>query len=147
LANCRLGTDLVIGDEAYDLGGAFAVCVGPLDWATYLQFVPGGVRFRQTRDLVRFCCRDPLECFVELTLEPGQIPPLELSSSETAGRLGLTSWVRTCEMGQTSVTFAGDDALPSDVDHPPVEQRDREPAMAWLDGAEPERLFGEDSWK
>ena len=36
---------------------------------------------------------------------PGQVPPLQLTSDDRAGRLGYTSWARTGEMGETDVTF------------------------------------------
>ncbi len=110
LANSRLGVDLTVGEQVYDLGGAFCVCIGPLDWKTYLAFVPGGPRFRQTRDLTRLYICDPLAFNIEVTLRPGEVPEMQLTSDEGAGCLGLTTWVRTADLGQTTVTFtAGDD--------------------------------------
>jgi type VI secretion system protein ImpH len=106
LLNCELGVNLTIGDQVYDLGGAFNIVIGPVDWETYLSFVPGGFRFNQTPALVKLYCADPLAFTFELKLCPGQVPQLQLSSGTEAAALGLTSWVRSGDLGQTSVTFA-----------------------------------------
>jgi len=111
LASCGLGVDLTVGEQVYDLGGAFRVCIGPVGWDTYLSFVPGGWRYRQTRDLTRLYCQDPLAVTFQLKVRAGEVPEMQLTSDANASSLGLTSWVRTAEMGETSVTFvAGADA-------------------------------------
>ncbi|MCK4341300.1 MAG: type VI secretion system baseplate subunit TssG [Phycisphaerae bacterium] len=106
LANSGLGVDLTVGDQVYDLGGAFNIAVGPVDWDTYLSFVPGGFRYMQTRALTKLYCCDPLAFTLEVTLRAGEVPETQLTSDSTAGALGMTSWARTEEMGETSVTFA-----------------------------------------
>ncbi len=111
--NSSLGKDLTIGDEVYDLGGAFTVALGPIDWETYLTFLPDGARFAQTRSLVRQFCIDPLSFTFELCLGAGEVPEARLSSDAGAPRLGLTSWVRTDPMPQTSVRFAASLAVSS----------------------------------
>lgn len=105
-ANSGLGVDMTIGDQVYDLGGAFTIEVGPVDWDTYLSLVPGGDRYEQTRDLTRLYCRDPLAFTMQVTLEAGAVPETRLTLDDRAGRLGMTTWVRTEELGETSVTFA-----------------------------------------
>jgi hypothetical protein len=45
-----------------------------------------------------------------VTLQAGEVPELRLTSDEQAGALGLTSWVRTADMGQTTVIFAASKA-------------------------------------
>lgn len=109
VVNCGLGVDLTIGDQVYDLGGAFNVIIGPVDWETYLSFVPGGFRFKQTRALVKLYCFDPLAFTFELKLRPGTIPELQLTSDPGAAALGLTSWVRTGDLDETSVTFTANE--------------------------------------
>jgi type VI secretion system protein ImpH len=108
--NCGLGVDLTIGEQVYDLAGAFTICVGPVDWQTYLSFLPGGFRFQQTRALTRLYGCDPLAFTIQVTLRAGEVPETQLISADQAGALGLTSWVRTAEMGETSVTFAASEA-------------------------------------
>lgn len=106
VTNSTLGTDLTVGEQVYDLGGAFNVTIGPTDWATYLYFLPREPRFEQTRALVQLYCADPLSFTMELCLRAREAPELQLCSDDGAARLGYTSWVRTGELDQTSVTFA-----------------------------------------
>jgi type VI secretion system protein ImpH len=105
VANSTLGVDLTAGAQVYDLAGAFDLSVGPVDWETYLLFLPDGRCFAETCALVRHYCVDPLWFGIELRLRAGEVPELRLSSDDSAARLGYTSWVRTDDMAETSVTF------------------------------------------
>jgi type VI secretion system protein ImpH len=105
-ANSRLGVDLTVGDQVYDLGGAFQIRLGPVDLATYETFLPGAARYEQTRALTRLYCADPLAFSLEIVLRAGEVPMTQLTSNAQAGRLGWTSWVRTGDLGETAVTFA-----------------------------------------
>jgi type VI secretion system protein ImpH len=105
LANCGLGFDLTVGEQVYDLTGSFATTLGPMDWTTYVSFLPGGPRNAETCALVQRFCADPLTFTIELRLRAGEVPEMVLSSGEEGSRLGFTSWVRTEEMPETSVTF------------------------------------------
>ncbi len=124
-ANSRLGLDLTVGDQVYDLGGAFHITVGPVDWPTYLSFVPGGFRYKQTRALTRLYCCDPLAFTLEVALRAKEVPETRLASDDQAGCLGLTSWVRTEEMGETSVTFAASEESFVTLGLSPAEARTR----------------------
>lgn len=121
--NSGLGTDLTIGEQVYDLGGTFTIAVGPVDWTTYMTFVPGGARFRQTRALTRLYCCDPLGFTIEVTLRPGEVPETRLTCDDTAGALGLTTWVRTRAMGETTVTFDATQDTGVSLGAPPVAAR------------------------
>ncbi|MEW6199309.1 MAG: type VI secretion system baseplate subunit TssG [Planctomycetota bacterium] len=121
--NSGLGLDLTIGEQVYDLGGTFTIALGPVDWATYLTFVPGGPRFRQTRALTRLYGTDPLGFQMEVTLRPGEVPALCLTSDDAAGALGMTTWVRTRDMGETTVTFDATQDTGVSLGAPPVAAR------------------------
>ncbi|MCK4659891.1 MAG: type VI secretion system baseplate subunit TssG [Phycisphaerae bacterium] len=107
-ANSRLGVDLTIGEQVYDLSGAFNVVLGPMDWTTYLFFLPGEWGYEQTHSLVQLYCSDPLAFTIEVKLEAREVPETRLSSDGETCRLGFTSWVRTEEapVPETSVTFS-----------------------------------------
>jgi len=105
LANSRLGESVTIGEEVYDLSGSFNITVGPMDWSTYLMFLPGEACWAETCSLVRLYCCDPLSFTLELSLRAAEAPPTRLSSGVTAGRLGFTTWLRTADLPATSVTF------------------------------------------
>ena len=104
-ANCRLGEDLTVGEWVYDLSGAFNLAIGPLDWDTYKRFLPGRDGHAEVRSLVSLYCQDPLWLTIELRLKAREIPELRLTCDDDAGMLGMTTWVRTAEIGETSVTF------------------------------------------
>ncbi len=112
LGNCTLGVDLTVGDQVYDLSGAFTVTVGPVDWQTYLSFVPDGQRYARTQSLVELYRSDPLSFDIQVRLRAGQVPELGLTSDDAAGRLGFTSWLRTDEIPETSVVFGATRAVP-----------------------------------
>lgn len=105
LANCRLGEDMIAGERVYDLSGAFNVQIGPVNWQTYQWLLPDGEAHAQTRALVKFFAADPLSYTIEIRLKAGEVPETRLSSDGTSGRLGLTSWVRTKDVPETSVSF------------------------------------------
>lgn len=112
MTGATLGDDLTVGAQVYDLSGAFNVTLGPMDWSTYLTFLPGEARHGQTCALVERVCADPLAFTIELKLEADQIPELQLTSLGEGSRLGLTSWVRTDEIAETSVTFSASSSGP-----------------------------------
>lgn len=122
VANSTLGRDLTVGEQVYDLSGVFNVTIGPMNWTAYLSFLPDKNRFAETRALVKHYCADPLAFTFELRLHTGEIPETGLSSDGEAGRLGLTSWVRTEEMPETSVTFDASSPVISQVGSEPTER-------------------------
>jgi len=103
--NTRLGEDVTIGEQIYDLSGSFNITLGPMDWSTYLLFLPGEACHDETCSFVRLYCADPLAFTLELSLKENEAPPTRLSSEAAAGRLGYTTWLRTSELPATSVTF------------------------------------------
>ena len=105
MLNSKLGEDLTVGDQVYDLSGAFTICVGPVDWRTYLTFLPDGKRFGETQSLTRLYCRDPLRFSLEITIRAGEAPETQLTSDGDSGRLGFTTWVRTDDAPEVVVIF------------------------------------------
>lgn len=103
--NSRLGVDLTVGEQVYDISGAFNIKVGPMDWPTYVTFLPDGPRYAETRSIALLYSADPLSFSIEARLQAGQVPECQLASDAGTGRLGYTSWVRTTDLPGTSVTF------------------------------------------
>jgi type VI secretion system protein ImpH len=120
VANSRPGENLILGQQVYDLSGAFNVAIGPVDWETYLDFLPDGERFAQTRSLVRLAYSDPLAFTLRIRLKAGVVPEVQLYSDHRAARLGYTSWVRTDQLPETSVTFDAESAPPPESAATPV---------------------------
>ncbi|MEP0844449.1 MAG: type VI secretion system baseplate subunit TssG [Phycisphaerae bacterium] len=104
-ANSRLGVDLTVGEQVYDLNGAFRMTFGPVDWEGFQLFLPDGPAFARARSLARLFCTDPLAFSIEVRLRAGQVPEMQLTSDSRGARLGYTSWVRTDDLPETSVVF------------------------------------------
>lgn len=102
-----LGTDLTVGAQVFDLSGAFQISVGQLTWAEFLEFLPDGDCYAQVCALTSLYCSDPLSFRVELRLKANEVPALQLGAGPAGARLGYTTWVRTKEVGETSVIFDG----------------------------------------
>jgi len=105
--NCRLGGDLIVGEQVFDRSGAFDIVVGPMDWPTYCSFLPISNRFAETVSLTRYACSDPLAFRITLRLAERQVPEARLASDDSAARLGYTCWLRTDEVPATQVVFEG----------------------------------------
>lgn len=128
-ANSGLGTDITVGEQVYDLNGSFCISLGPMDWETYLSFLPGTACYSQTRSLAAFYCTDPLSFSVELHLQAGEIPEMKLTSGTDGSRLGLTSWVRTDEMPETRVLFDESSTVAPEPSGPATEEAREEVAV------------------
>jgi type VI secretion system protein ImpH len=90
--NCSLGVDCSIGEEVRDISSKFRVCVGPLGFDDFRQYLPDANKYRELNDLVRFTLRDQLEFDIELNLDRKEIPELTLASDNLC-QLGWSSWL------------------------------------------------------
>ena len=113
MLNSTLGEDLTVGEQVYDLGGRINIQVGPVDWNTYLTFLPDGQRYAEAKTLVQLYNADPFSFTLEIKLMPDQIPQSRLGGAGGA-RLGYTTWIATKEMPETSAVFDATPAGPFD---------------------------------
>jgi len=100
-----LGEDLTLGSQVYDLCGCVVLALGPMDWDTYLAFLPTESGFQKTRRLTMLYTVDPLDVAFELLLMEHEVPAMCIDSSDESARLGYTSWVHTDDIAETSVVF------------------------------------------
>ena len=91
-AVCGLGVSAVAGGRVWDLQSRFRILVGPLSYADYERFLPGGDSYRRLTDWVRNYAGFELKWDSRLALAPEQVPPLLLGYN---GRLGWTTWLGT----------------------------------------------------
>jgi type VI secretion system protein ImpH len=89
-ANAVLGREAVLGARVPDRQGKFRLVIGPLDYATYQAFLPGGRLLLPLRDWIRNYIGFELAWDLRLILKADQVPAVALGG---AGRLGLTSWL------------------------------------------------------
>jgi type VI secretion system protein ImpH len=125
-----LGAGAVLGARVWDRQNKFRLCLGPLTFAQYESFLPGGPMLQKLVDWVRLYCSFELDWDVRVVLKRNEVPPLKLGggSSERGlvspkprsgegGRLGWTTWLGRrpaeadagdlCLAAETFVTRAG----------------------------------------
>jgi type VI secretion system protein ImpH len=79
----------------WDVQSKFRVRIGPLDFAQFRKFLPGGVGSDRLMDLVRFYVRAELDFDVQLVLRADEVPDSRMSRDEaTAAQLGRYSWLK-----------------------------------------------------
>jgi type VI secretion system protein ImpH len=87
-----LGQNAVAGSRVFDVQGWFRLEVGPLDYAEFLAFLPGGPRLAELAALTRTYVGPALSFDVQLTLKGEEIPPLQLNRSAPIW-LGRNGWL------------------------------------------------------
>jgi type VI secretion system protein ImpH len=97
--NQRLGRGAVLGTRVWEQQGTFALRLGPLTLAQFLDFLPIGRGFQSLCALTRFYVGHELEFGFRLTLQAGEVPESRLSVTN-GPRLGWTSWLKTREFSE-----------------------------------------------
>ena len=100
--NNNLGVSLVVGDRIWDVQSKFRLKVGPLTYAQFQQFLPGGKALRSLCQLTRAYVGPEFDFDVQLILRPEEVPAAQ--SGQRKSRLGWDSWART----KTFTRFAED---------------------------------------
>lgn len=86
----RLGGSLVLGRKVWDCQNKFRIVIGPLDYADYRRFMPGGDSLQRLLAWVRSYCGLALDWEVRLILKKEERPPLRLGG---ATRIGWSTWL------------------------------------------------------
>lgn len=88
--NDRLGDGAVLGQRAWDEGGAVRVDLGRVGLALYLALLPGGARHGELGLLCAWYLGPNLACYLRMALAPHEVPAPVLGP---AALLGHTSWL------------------------------------------------------
>jgi type VI secretion system protein ImpH len=95
----QLGWGAVAGDEIWDHQSRIRLRVGPLTFAQYRDFLPGGSARRALGAIARFFSRGEFDVEVQLVLDRCEVPPCELNQDEEAGpRLGWSTWMKSAPL-------------------------------------------------
>jgi len=86
----RLGSSLMLGRSVWDVQNKFRIVIGPLDYADYRRFTPGGDSLARLLAWVRLYAGLALDWDVRLVLKKEQRPPLRLGG---ATRMGWSTWL------------------------------------------------------
>lgn len=93
-AFCRLGSDVVIGERAWDVQGGFRVHVGPLTYREFVAFMPETPDARRLADLVRLLAGPDFDFDVAAHLRAAEVPSLRLAEKgDYTPRLGWNTWI------------------------------------------------------
>lgn len=82
--NCALGETTILGTRAWDQQAGIEVCLGPLPFQRYLDFVPGRPGYVALCHLVRFYAGPGLDLHISLVVQGGDVPPARLGRGGTA---------------------------------------------------------------
>jgi type VI secretion system protein ImpH len=88
--HATLGSGAVLGARVWDRQHKFRIHVGPVTFARYQDFLPGGALLQKLVDWVRLYLNFELDWDVRLLLRSGDVPPLRLGRGS---RLGWTTWL------------------------------------------------------
>lgn len=86
----RLGRSSVLGRKVWDRQHKFRIVIGPLEYADYCRFLPGGASLPRLRAWVKQYVGSALNWDLGLLLKKEALPALRLGGST---RLGWTSWL------------------------------------------------------
>lgn len=104
--NCTLGVSCLVGARVVDLNTKFRLHLGPMDFAQYREFLPGG-RFHETlRELVSFTLVDHFDYDVVLALDAHHVPRTSLTPDSPC-RLGYSTWIGAARREQVTVVQKG----------------------------------------
>ena len=86
----RLGGSLVLGRKVWDCQNKFRIVIGPVGYADYRRFMPGGDSLQRLLAWVRTYCGLALDWEVHLILQKEERPPLRLGGPV---RIGWSTWL------------------------------------------------------
>jgi type VI secretion system protein ImpH len=91
----RLGMGTIVGDEVFDQHGTVTLCLGPLSFERYREFLPGARASAELRAWLRLYANREFDFVIRLILERKEVPCMMLGEDGIkAPRLGLVSWIR-----------------------------------------------------
>lgn len=101
--------DAVAGRRAWDDPSKFRVRIGPVDFATFRAFLPGGRSSTPLFELTRLYVRGEVEFDLQLVLRADEVPDCQIGQATRsgAGVLGRSAWLksRPCPIDREDPVF------------------------------------------
>ncbi len=109
LGSSRLGYNYTLGTRIRDRACTFAIHLGPLEAATFEEFLPGGKKLRHLLELVKQVNPNGLDVILAVRVQPEAVPAVELGRGNA--RLGWSSWIgeRPSQAVEVRFFYAGGD--------------------------------------
>ena len=100
----ELSSTLVVGRRIWDVQSKFRVEIGPLNFESFIEYVPDGSAHRPVADLTRLYAGPELDFDLQLTLLPEEVPECRPGlQGPTRPRLGWTTWLRSVPLKEPAV--------------------------------------------
>lgn len=90
-----LGRGAMLGASVWDVQHKFRIRIGPLDWARFEAFLPGGTQLPALQALVRQYVGFEFAWDLQLVLQQHQVPAWRLGRQPGVGLLGRSSWLHS----------------------------------------------------
>ena len=116
--NSQLGVNAVVGQRVWDVQSKFRICIGPLDYRQFVEFLPERSASGESKalfllsHLVRLYVGPEYDFDVQVVLKADQVPALALNAQAEIGpRLGWNTWLRSLppKHDAPDAIFAGDE--------------------------------------
>ena len=92
--NLSLGVTAIAGSRVWDVASCFRICVGPLNYAQFLQLTPGKIGLKVLSQFVRLYVGMEFDLEVQVILNKEDIPPCRPGDTSAASpRLGYNTWL------------------------------------------------------
>jgi type VI secretion system protein ImpH len=117
--NGILGCSTILGGHQWDMQNRFRLRLGPMDFARFRDFIPGGASLQRLADWIGFYTGNQFFWDVQLVLKAGEVPGTVLGSESMLGR---TSWLKslpfTSDAGDLIIGNPGDSTPTTTPDTP-----------------------------
>lgn len=90
-----IGVNAIAGERVWDVQGRFRIRLGPLSYAQFSNFLPGGEGFAPLAQLARLYAGLHFDFDIQLILRHDEVPWCVLGGTgPDAARLGYNTWIR-----------------------------------------------------
>jgi type VI secretion system protein ImpH len=104
--NCVIGVSCLLGQRVRDVNTKFKLRLGPMTFAEYRDFLPGGPHHDTLRELVSFTLVDRFDYDIDLVLDARHAPRARLERDSPC-RLGYSTWLGAVRKGEVTVVQKG----------------------------------------
>lgn len=93
--SCTLGQDINLGSRVHLVQSRFRLCLGPLDWDQFRDFLPTGQGFRPLVEMTGLAAGPEFDFDCQLVLNASSAPGIRLGAGAGAPQLGWSTWLHT----------------------------------------------------
>jgi len=95
VTSCSLGQDINLGSRVHLAQSRFRLCLGPLAWDNFRDFLPTGKAFRPLVEMTGLAAGPEFDFDCQLVLNASSAPGIRLGAGAGAPQLGWSTWLHT----------------------------------------------------